>query len=79
MREDRRTSNPGSIVRRRVRLLHVDGRDWQVREEPVPYADRRAGMSLIFESAIAVRRVRRYPANWFDLADDELFRLSLGS
>ena len=79
MQEDRRTSNPGSIARRRVRLLHVDGRDWQVREEPVPYADRRAGMSLIFESATAIRRVRGYPDDWFDLDDDELFRLSLGS
>ena len=33
-------------------------------------------MSLIFASDSAVRRVRHYPANWFDLPDDELLVLS---
>lgn len=78
MREDRRTSTSRASPASRVRLLYVDGRDWKVREEPIPYADRRAGMSLIFESISLIRRVRNYPADWFDLPDEELFQLSSG-
>jgi hypothetical protein len=40
-----------------------------------PY-DRRGGRSLVFSTDGVMRRVRDYPANWADLADDELIRLS---
>ena len=33
-------------------------------------------MSLIFASDAAVRRVRDYPPDWFDLPDNELLALS---
>lgn len=59
------------------RVLGTDGREWRVREVPHPPYDRRAGSCLIFDTTDAARRVRDYPANWFDLTDDELFALSL--
>lgn len=62
-----------------TRVLHLAGRSWTVREEPLPFTDRRSGMSLIFESPHLIRRVRHYPPNWFELPDEELFALSLGT
>ncbi|HEY4132303.1 MAG TPA: hypothetical protein VGM50_16960 [Gemmatimonadaceae bacterium] len=62
-----------------VRVLHFDGRAWKVREERNRFGDHDAGKSLIFESSSLIRRVRTYPTDWFDLADDALFRLSLGT
>jgi hypothetical protein len=49
---------------------------WTVRERAAPTYDRRASPDLIFDSAGAVRRVRDYPADWFDLSDEELYALS---
>jgi hypothetical protein len=40
-----------------------------------PY-DRRGGRSLVFSTDGVMRRVRDFPANWFELSDEELFRLS---
>jgi hypothetical protein len=51
---------------------------WGVREAEFPIEDRRTGRSLIFETDEIIRRVRDYPVAWFDLTDDELYRLSLG-
>ena len=48
--------------------------DWVVYELLMPY-DRR-GPTLVFESENIVRRVRRYPENWRELTDEDLFRLS---
>jgi hypothetical protein len=45
-----------------------------VREIESAY-DRRAN-HLIFESATAMRRVRNFPPNWFELPDAELYALS---
>jgi hypothetical protein len=53
-----------------------DGTRWQVTERPFADYDRRRGLSLIFASDAAVRRVREYPANWATLSDDELLALS---
>jgi hypothetical protein len=63
----------------RIRVLHLDGRSWTVREAPLPFVDRRTGMSLIFESTSLIRRVRNYPPDWFDLPDAALFAISLGT
>jgi hypothetical protein len=63
----------------RIRLVHLAGRDWTVREEPLPFADQHHGMSLIFESPNVIRRIRHYPPNWSELSDEELFALSLGT
>jgi hypothetical protein len=60
-------------------VLWIDGVRWIVREAEPPTYDRRAGRSLIFESEEIVRRVRAYPADWFDLPEAQLFRLSLGN
>ncbi|NUP57034.1 MAG: hypothetical protein HOQ17_01905 [Gemmatimonadaceae bacterium] len=54
----------------------ADGTRWQVSERPFADYDRRRGLSLIFASDAAVRRVREYPANWFLLSDEELSALS---
>ncbi len=62
-----------------VRVLHFDSKAWTVREERNRFGDRDPGRSLIFESPSLIRRVRTYPADWFELTDDALFRLSLGT
>jgi hypothetical protein len=53
-----------------------DGARWQVKEMPFSEYDRRRGLSLIFWSEGAVRRVRDYPAEWYLLSDDDLALLS---
>ncbi len=53
-----------------------DGQIWHVTEQAFSVFDRRHGFSLIFTSDLAVRRVRGYPANWFDLDDSALVELS---
>ncbi|MEO8619531.1 MAG: hypothetical protein ABI625_00620 [bacterium] len=57
-------------------FLDSDGSHWLVYEQPFADYDRRSGMSLIFSSEAAVRRVRDYPADWFNLSDEELVALS---
>jgi hypothetical protein len=57
-------------------FVDADGIRWQVSERPFADYDRRRGLSLIFASDAAVRRVREYPADWFILSDDELGALS---
>jgi hypothetical protein len=61
----------------RVRVFEeADGTRWQVREMPFSSYDRRHGLSLIFWSEGAVRRVRDYPSNWYELSDHDLALLS---
>ena len=57
-------------------FVDADGGRWRVFEQPFTDYDRRSGMSLIFSSENAVRRVRDYPADWLELSDAELSRLS---
>ena len=57
-------------------FVDSDGGRWRVFEQAFNDYDRRNGMSLIFSSENAVRRVRDYPADWMDLSDAELARLS---
>jgi hypothetical protein len=73
---DRVTSSTDSSVPRARTLLDSEGSHWRIFEQAFADYDRRGGLSLIFASDAAVRRVRDYPANWFDLADDELLTLS---
>ena len=54
----------------------ADGVRWRVAERAFGQYDRRRGLSLIFSSDSAVRRVRDYPANWIDLPDEALAALS---
>jgi hypothetical protein len=54
----------------------ADGVRWRVFEQPFSDYDRRRGLSLIFASDIAVRRVRDYPADWHTLSEDALHALS---
>ena len=53
-----------------------EGASWRVFEQAFSDYDRRTGVSLIFASEGAVRRVRDYPTNWMDLSDAELMALS---
>jgi hypothetical protein len=71
-KEDRQHTPPEA---RAVRKLYSDGELWIVREV-VPTFDRRTGASLVFESANVMRRLRKYPANWASLSDEELYALS---
>lgn len=57
-------------------FVDAEGIRWQVSERPFADYDRRRGLSLIFASDSAVRRVREYPADWFQLSDEELGALS---
>ena len=57
-------------------FVDAEGGRWRVFEQSFNDYDRRRGMSLIFSSENAVRRVRDYPADWIDLSDAELVRLS---
>jgi len=67
-------SPPGEI---RSRLyLDDEGQAWSVSEQPFSAYDRRSGWSLIFTSELAVRRVRSYPPNWYELTDEALAELS---
>jgi hypothetical protein len=57
-------------------LLH-DGVEWHVREvSAASIPGSRSEHCLIFDSDMTVRRVWDYPATWFDLADDDLWRLT---
>jgi hypothetical protein len=53
-----------------------EGARWRVYEQPFSDYDRRSGMSLIFASEGAVRRVRNYPPDWINLSDEDLLTLS---
>ena len=53
-----------------------EGARWRVFEQSFSDYDRRSGMSLIFASDGAVRRVRNYPPDWTTLSDEELILLS---
>jgi hypothetical protein len=59
------------------RVIGPDGREWRVREVPMPSYDRRGGSCLIFETNDAARRVRHYPSRWYECDDAELYGLSL--
>lgn len=61
---------------RRRFVTDGEGTVWEVREIDNPDYDRRSGHSLIFESSSVVRRVRNYPANWYDLANADLLAVS---
>jgi hypothetical protein len=64
------------IVHTRVRDLIADGLRWQVREMPAPPFDRRGGTHLVFDAEVIMRRVRLFPANWYELSDAALYALS---
>lgn len=69
--------DPESVIRASRaggRWIRLAGEDWLVYELMMPY-DRR-GPTLVFESEDIVRRVRTYPPEWRELADDDLFALS---
>ena len=75
----RRDADQSSDVPTRRVYFDADGHRWQVYEKAFDPFDRRSGMSLIFASDGAMRRVRNYPANWIDLSDEELAKLSWNS
>jgi hypothetical protein len=57
-----------------TRSVFAEGFHWRVFE----VSDRSAtpaGRSLVFEHDLAWRRIRRYPANWFELAESALIVL----
>jgi hypothetical protein len=57
-------------------FVDIEGNRWRVYEQAFGDYDRRSGMSLIFASEAAVRRVRDFPAEWMQFTDDELLALS---
>ena len=73
-REAAKGASEGSITERV--FVDGDGVRWRVFEQAFSDYDRRRGLSLIFASDAAVRRVRDFPASWAALSDIELARLS---
>jgi hypothetical protein len=77
MTESQRTPTTSGKAIGQVRVFVDDeGNRWRVSEQPFSEYDRRRGLSLIFSSESAVRRVRDYPRDWAALPDAELVRLS---
>ena len=76
--ETERHQHHGAPLRaaEKVRLLSADGLRWTVREVPAPPFDRRGGTHLVFDGELVMRRLRSFPANWYDLSDDVLYALS---
>jgi hypothetical protein len=70
-------THPTHRTERRRYFNDPDGVHWEVHEIKSPDYDRRGGYCLIFESANVVRRVRAYPADWFEWAAQDLYELSL--
>ncbi|MFL5581145.1 MAG: hypothetical protein ACJ8AO_12285 [Gemmatimonadaceae bacterium] len=60
----------------RVRIIEHAGRQWRVYESRLGQYDRRSRPHLFFESAEAVRRVRDFPPDWYELPDADLISLS---
>ncbi len=58
----------------RFREMVIDGALWRVYEQNALRLDESA--CLIFLGPGIARRVRTYPADWFDLSDDALVQLS---
>jgi hypothetical protein len=60
-----------------MRHFEADGYRWLVREVEAPPFDRRGGRQLIFDGELIMRRVRLYPADWYQLSDEDLYAVSL--
>jgi hypothetical protein len=76
MAEEQPLANLLREAQRTARRLTADGEEWLVYELPPTAFDRRTSPSLVFESDVAVRRIRQYPPGWRSLSDNELFALS---
>jgi len=76
--ETERHQHQGAQLRAagKVRLLSADGLRWTVREVSAPPFDRRGGTHLVFDGELVMRRLRSFPAEWYDLSDDALYALS---
>lgn len=59
----------------RHRVVAVGLTVWHVYEH-IPQYDRRSRPSLVFVSDVAMRRVRDFPAQWWELGDDALMAVS---
>lgn len=72
MPERRRGDDGKARMHHAERRFEFLGETWGVWE------DRRSvpGPSLVFENSKVARRVHEYPANWRELSDEELYRLS---
>ena len=72
--EEKNRANSTSFTRV---IVDSEGRTWIVREMPPATYDRRGVPSLVFVTDDVMRRVRDYPADWFQRSDAELYDLSL--
>jgi hypothetical protein len=68
------SSSPES---RGTRQLEVGGHLWTVAEAEFPTWNDPVGRCLMFTSDAVIRRVRRYPADWYARTDAALFEVSL--
>ncbi|MEO8334179.1 MAG: hypothetical protein ABI664_04355 [bacterium] len=75
-KDDRVDSSARSETPSARTFLDSEGTQWSVHEQAFGDYDRRNGMSLIFASEAAVRRVRDFPPDWVQLTDDGLLALS---
>jgi hypothetical protein len=72
MRQDTSGARFGS----RVVVDRSTNAQWVVFEIRNASYDRRDGKSLVFSTDGVMRRVRNFPPNWLELADEELLQLS---
>jgi hypothetical protein len=59
----------------KVRVFSADGLRWTVRELQAPPFDRRGGTHLMFDGELIMRRIRTFPADWYELTDVALYAL----
>lgn len=67
-------SEPQDLTRT---IVDPAGRVWFVRQVSSPSYDRRGATALVFLTDDAMRRVRDFPENWRELADADLYAVSL--
>jgi hypothetical protein len=76
LRDNRSERISESYASDKVRQFIADGQRWIVREVYAPRLDRRGGTHLVFWGDSIMRRLRVFPANWFELSDEALYKLT---
>jgi hypothetical protein len=71
-----RNEATGIRVGSRVVVDPTTSTPWVVVEIRDAAYDRRGGRSLVFSTDGVMRRVRNFPANWYELSDSDLLEVS---
>jgi hypothetical protein len=63
----------------RTRVIEEGGHRWTVAEAEFPTSANPLGRCLLFTSDAVIRRVRTYPADWYERTDAALYQVSQSS